>query len=43
MNKFSFVQNLIYCSNDPDMEIEADEMHENVIKKISEKMNKKYK
>ena len=28
------------CSNDPDMEIEADEMHENVIKKISEKMKK---
>ena len=26
--------------NDPDMEIEADEMHENVIKEISEKMKK---
>lgn len=26
--------------NGPDMEIEADEMHENVIKEISEKMKK---
>ena len=29
-----------WCLNDPDMEIEADEMHENVIKEISEKMKK---
>ena len=29
-----------WCLNDHDMEIEADEMHENVIKEISEKMKK---
>ena len=29
-----------WCLNNPDMEIEADEMHENVIKEISEKMKK---
>ena len=29
-----------WCLNDPDMEIEADEMHKNVIKEISEKMKK---
>ena len=29
-----------WCLNDLDMEIEADEMHENVFKEISEKMKK---